>query len=87
MADGLEVVDLPRLQYIRHLAAEHRGARDHGATTLGLMLGKQIKDPEYTDLDVCTKENTTTCVGKRLRSGRGPGDRAGPLLGLRGVSS
>ena len=26
--------------------------------------GKQIQDPEYTGLDVCTKENADTCLGQ-----------------------
>lgn len=34
------------------------------ARLMDLVQGKQIKDPEYTGLDVCTKENAATCVGK-----------------------
>jgi ribose transport system substrate-binding protein len=34
------------------------------ARLMDLVQGKKIKDPEYTGLDVCTKENAATCVGK-----------------------
>ena len=34
------------------------------ARLMDLVQGKKIQDPEYTGLDVCTRENATTCVGK-----------------------
>jgi ribose transport system substrate-binding protein len=34
------------------------------ARLMDLVQGKTIKDPEYTGLDVCTRENAATCVGK-----------------------
>ena len=34
------------------------------ARLMDLVQGKKIQDPEYTGLDVCTKENPATCVGK-----------------------
>jgi ribose transport system substrate-binding protein len=34
------------------------------ARLMELVQGRKIKDPEYTGLDVCTKENAATCVGK-----------------------
>ncbi len=34
------------------------------ARLMDLVQGKKIQDPEYTGLDVCTKENAATCVGK-----------------------
>ena len=34
------------------------------ARLMDLAQGKKIQDPEYTGLDVCTRENAATCVGK-----------------------
>jgi len=34
------------------------------ARLMDLVQGKKIQDPEYTGLDVCTRENAATCVGK-----------------------
>jgi len=34
------------------------------ARLMDLVQGKKVQDPEYTGLDVCTRENATTCVGK-----------------------
>jgi ribose transport system substrate-binding protein len=34
------------------------------ARLMDLVQGKKVQDPEYTGLDVCTRENAATCVGK-----------------------
>ncbi|HKX06641.1 MAG TPA: sugar-binding protein [Stellaceae bacterium] len=34
------------------------------ARLMDLVQGKKIQDPEYTGLDVCTRDNAATCVGK-----------------------
>jgi ribose transport system substrate-binding protein len=34
------------------------------ARLMDLVQGKTVQDPEYTGLDVCTRENAATCVGK-----------------------
>jgi ribose transport system substrate-binding protein len=34
------------------------------ARLMDLVQGKTVQDPEYTGLDVCTKENATSCLGK-----------------------
>ncbi len=31
---------------------------------MDLVQGKKIADPEYTGLDICTRDNATTCLGK-----------------------